>query len=424
MFPPLYSKTARLNRLKQVVSLLLLPVLLGLALQPFGTARADFGPSIELATGAGPTGDYIHITGDNIHLCGDTGECQVALQVGNFYMLIGGAYADAAGQFGFTGPLPRAGDFFIGTALKQMAVPTGPVTIVVGSLTGETVSAPFTVTDNSEGPFSSTTAFEEIGFRWLHTDSLVADGTVKRSWLWGPKTFWTGFEPYADSPDGWRLVSYYDKARMEVNDYAAESINNPYYVSNGLLVKEMVTGQLQLGDNTFKSHHGDGPVLPAGDLTEANPTPPFAVYAQVLDRNDNSNGATANQYLFSTGEVETVSTYNKYGVTTGHKVAETGHYIASPFWAYLNQSGPVVDLYGQEYLTHNARLFDPLFSATGLPITEPYWTTTLVGGVSKDVLVQLFERRVMTYTPSNSAGFQVEMGNVGLQYFLWRHSAD
>jgi WD40 repeat protein len=37
------------------------------------------------------------------------------------------------------------------------------------------------------------------------------------------------------------------------------------------------------------------------------------------------------------------------------------------------------------------------------------------------VLVQLFERRVLTYTPANSAEFKVEMGNVGQHYFQWRY---
>jgi LPXTG-site transpeptidase (sortase) family protein len=44
-----------------------------------------------------------------------------------------------------------------------------------------------------------------------------------------------------------------------------------------------------------------------------------------------------------------------------------------------------------------------------------------VAGEEKDVLVQLFERRVLTYTPSNQAAFQVEMGNVGRHYFTWRY---
>jgi competence protein ComEC len=36
-------------------------------------------------------------------------------------------------------------------------------------------------------------------------------------------------------------------------------------------------------------------------------------------------------------------------------------------------------------------------------------------------MVQLFERRVLTYTPSNPAGFQVEMGNIGAHYFQFRY---
>ncbi|MBN9391285.1 MAG: CAP domain-containing protein, partial [Chloroflexi bacterium] len=51
-----------------------------------------------------------------------------------------------------------------------------------------------------------------------------------------------------------------------------------------------------------------------------------------------------------------------------------------------------------------------------------YWSTFNVGGQSKQVLVQLFQRRILTYTPSNPAGWQVEMGNIGLHYFNWRYN--
>ncbi len=96
-------------------------------------------------------------------------------------------------------------------------------------------------------------------------------------------------------------------------------------------------------------------------------------------------------------------------------------YIASPFWAFLNSSGPIIVNAGPFDQSQNqGRIFDPLFSATGYPITEPYWTRTVVGGVEKDVLVQLFERRVLTYTPFNAAAYQVKIGNVGLQYYQWR----
>jgi len=35
--------------------------------------------------------------------------------------------------------------------------------------------------------------------------------------------------------------------------------------------------------------------------------------------------------------------------------------------------------------------------------------------------VQVFERRVLTYTPSNPSGWQVEAGNVGQHYYAWRY---
>ena len=44
-----------------------------------------------------------------------------------------------------------------------------------------------------------------------------------------------------------------------------------------------------------------------------------------------------------------------------------------------------------------------------------------VGGVERDVLLQCFERRCLTYTPSNPDGWKVEMGNVGRHYYAWRY---
>jgi hypothetical protein len=46
-----------------------------------------------------------------------------------------------------------------------------------------------------------------------------------------------------------------------------------------------------------------------------------------------------------------------------------------------------------------------------------------VAGVQRQVMVQVFERRVLTYTATNPAAFQVEMGNVGSQYYQWRYGS-
>jgi DNA-binding beta-propeller fold protein YncE len=48
----------------------------------------------------------------------------------------------------------------------------------------------------------------------------------------------------------------------------------------------------------------------------------------------------------------------------------------------------------------------------------------MVGGVYKDVLMQCFERRCLTYTPDNPEGWQVEAGNVGQHYYQWRYGGD
>ena len=73
---------------------------------------------------------------------------------------------------------------------------------------------------------------------------------VGRSWLWGPQPNYLGLEAYADTPGGARLVQYYDKSRMEVTNPGAA--HDSWYVTNGLLVVEMVTGWIQVGDNLFE----------------------------------------------------------------------------------------------------------------------------------------------------------------------------
>jgi hypothetical protein len=39
------------------------------------------------------------------------------------------------------------------------------------------------------------------------------------------------------------------------------------------------------------------------------------------------------------------------------------------------------------------------------------------------VLVQCFERRCLTFTPDNSPESQVEAGNIGQHYYLWRYGS-
>ena len=107
-----------------------------------------------------------------------------------------------------------------------------------------------------------------------------------------------------------------------------------------------------------------------------------------------------------------------FHVANVHYVAETRHNIPGIFWAFLNQQGPIRLPDGT---ISTEQLTDPWFFATGLPISEAYWARAKIAGQQKDVLIQAFERRVLTYNPTNPAGFQVEVGNVGQHYVAWRY---
>jgi hypothetical protein len=64
---------------------------------------------------------------------------------------------------------------------------------------------------------------------------------------------------------------------------------------------------------------------------------------------------------------------------------------------------------------------DPWFYASGLPISDAYWVRATIAGKPVDVLLQAYERRVLTYVPTNPDGFKVEMGNIGQHYYDWRY---
>ena len=86
----------------------------------------------------------------------------------------------------------------------------------------------------------------------------------------------------------------------------------------------------------------------------------------------------------------------------------------------MNSTGSVYE--GGAFI--NSNLFENPFFATGRPISEAYWATVSVGGAQTDVLIQCFERRCLTYTPSNAPEWQVESGNVGRHYYDWLYSPE
>jgi hypothetical protein len=202
---------------------------------------------------------------------------------------------------------------------------------------------------------------------------------------------------------------------MEINDPNGDQ-SSIWYVTNGLLVQEMITGQLQLGDVGFETHD-PAQVNVTGDLDDAN-APTYVTFASLLDSPPFPADSTITRTLDRNGNIGDDPGLAAYGVTVGSPVVETKHTVASAFWDFMNSSGPVLE----NGSLHDAPLFQNPFYATGYPISEPYWTRVKVGGDMKWVLAQAFERRVLTYTPDNPDGWRVEAGNVGQHYYQWRYS--
>jgi hypothetical protein len=232
--------------------------------------------------------------------------------------------------------------------------------------------------------------------------------------MWGAEAVADALlEAYADAPGGWRLVQYFDKSRMEITDPRADP-GSLWYVTNGLLAKELVTGQMQVGNGITRQYE-PAMVQVAGDPGPDAPT--YAIFNKLMGSPALPVGSTIIQTLDNEGKVGTYRLMSEYGVVAAVYVGATKHSVASVFWEFMNSSGLVLD--GDRYA--QGKLFQDPFYASGYPLTEAYWMTVRVGGAPKRVLVQVFERRVLTYTPDNPDGWKVEAGNVGTHYFVWRY---
>ncbi|CAN5336031.1 hypothetical protein BH23CHL1_BH23CHL1_17030 [soil metagenome] len=256
-------------------------------------------------------------------------------------------------------------------------------------------------------------AFERT---WGRTELPVVSEQISRTWMWGPEAF-TGpmMEFRTDRPGVGQQVQYFDKSRMEITLEPDVNRHSIWFVTNGLLARELVTGALQIGNNDF-DQRAAAQVNVAGDGDD--PTgPTYASFQGVLEDPPLDGGAAVTARIDRAGNVTADPALASKGVSSAYVVPETNHSVASPFWEFMNSSGPVTE----QRLTRDGPLFPNPFYATGFPISEAYWTNVKVANVYTDVLVQVFERRVLTYTPENDPGWQVEAGNVGRHYFEWRY---
>lgn len=265
-------------------------------------------------------------------------------------------------------------------------------------------------------PAFAATVFARL---WNRTDSLVRSGQVNnRSWYWGPGPGVAGMEPYAQAPGGIRVVQYFDKARMEINNPGGDP-TSPWYVTTGLLVVDMVSGRQQVGDAQFVTRT-PAEIVVAGDANDPR-APTYASFRGVASLNNNNRavkriGAQVTSTINRAGQVGVDA--SKSQDAGGRIVAYNdifGHNIPDAIWEFMNQAG-TVNADGQ--LTVDRPVLNWIFTI-GYPISEPFWARVQAAGKPTDVLIQLFERRALIYIPSYHAPWDVQMANVGTHYYQW-----
>lgn len=262
--------------------------------------------------------------------------------------------------------------------------------------------APLDMSTNAAPTGFASPLFQEL---WERTDGPVASGQIARSWLWGPQP---GQHLQETNAQGHIVdTQYFDKARMEINP-AVTDPTSPWRVTTGLLVSEMagLTG----------STLGKPAVLTvAGDNAPSNPQY-SDFFPGLLKSAPDATGQVASLVLTERGKLqESAPSTLKYSAY----VSATGHNIPDVFWKFLNSNDPL-QAAGGEVAT--GRIFDWVY-IMGYPISEPYWATLVIDGKPQLTLLQLFQRRVLTYVPSFPSGWQVQMGNAGQTYYQWRYGA-
>ncbi len=202
-------------------------------------------------------------------------------------------------------------------------------------------------------------------------------------------------EPYKEAPGGQRLVQYFDKGRMELGGNGA--------VTNGLLANELFAGQVATA-NADGTYLGPPGIPIAGDPDGLGPTyASLATRAKaVFDAAPARPGFLVQIGVEARGDVSLGDPARGSGPTSlAAYDSMTQHNVLQAFGAYRDRVG---------------------LAAIGYAKSEPFVTTVKVGGAQQRVVVQVFERRVLTYTASNPEPYTVEMGNIGQHYSQWRYS--
>jgi hypothetical protein len=217
-------------------------------------------------------------------------------------------------------------------------------------------------------------------------------------------------------------VQYFDKARMEINNPKGDRTSE-WFVTTGLLVAEMVSGKQQVSESEFIAKRAAEIAVGGDGLTNDPDAPTYTSFRPVASiMVPGANRAPKRTGQASTTTIDRAARTGEnpaLGLYPGAKLAayeeQLGHNIPQAMWDFLNLKGVVQ----RDGASVQGQTLANWVYVMGYPITEPYWTRLKIEGVYQDALVQLYERRSLTYIPAMPKGWQVQMGNVGQHYYRW-----
>lgn len=173
------------------------------------------------------------------------------------------------------------------------------------------------------------------------------------------------------------FAQYFEKGRIE--DHTGESSDPNWQFMYGLLVDELQQGAIN---------------LPVGG--EAS-----TVTCATIKGQADAGQRVAVPDGFTGGTVARADGFVFIPFTTDLSPAP-GHYVPPAFWDYINRA----DLFPGGWL-HDI----------GLPITEAMGALVDKGDIKgRQIVIQAFQRTILTYDPQNPADWQVERANVGTDY--------
>jgi hypothetical protein len=245
---------------------------------------------------------------------------------------------------------------------------------------------------HSESPPFASPAFQRT---WV-TEAAASTRALD---LWGNEPLAWRVEPYAGAPNNRRVVQYFERGRMELETGSSD-------ISNGSLVSEMVHGEIDLGRNLSLERQPPDIPVDSGEHEENVPT--YLTLSRFASGPaEDQTGQRVISWINRGGLVDRSSTpeivlFERY-------IEETGHNLPDVF----------VDLFERPEFQDGAWI-----ESFGYPISEPFWAEYRRNDELKPSLIQVFERRVLVYTPELERSRAFTVANSGKHYSRWRYGIE